>query len=183
MNGANGRNDDSQQVKPDPLAVAETPLGNSPTHAVESPSHPPTTGTDEDVTSEIGDNKGDKEIKQHKPLLVRVIEDDELNAFEQKTLKYAKAGFVVGFVTVFLAGLTAIIFYGQFKEAAGQTDLLASLRNKKEQIPLLPISRRSNKSPSCRRKRKPLRTMWRPFNARCELTSARGSNLISAANL
>jgi hypothetical protein len=124
VNQEGGGKNGSEESKPDPLGIAGNRASDSDVSRVESSAHPPIIAPDKNLSPKIPYAKGKKEIKERNPLLVRVIEDDDLDAFERKTLKYAKAGFAVGVVTIVLAGLTALIFYGQFKEAASQTDLL-----------------------------------------------------------
>lgn len=55
---------------------------------------------------------------------VRVIDDDDLNTFERRTLGLARLGFWIAVGTFVIAFITGWIFFQQLKEMAGQTDIL-----------------------------------------------------------
>jgi hypothetical protein len=67
------------------------------------------------------------------PLLVRVIEDDELSTFERRTGRYAMAGVGVAFLALVAACVTAYFIAGQFGEMAKQTSILAQSLEKQKQ--------------------------------------------------
>jgi hypothetical protein len=73
-------------------------------------------------------------VKGDGPFTVRVIEDDELSAFERKTVAFGKWGLVIAALSLLAACVAALVVFQQFKEMAAQTDLLsrASRQNRKD---------------------------------------------------
>ena len=63
--------------------------------------------------------------KDKEPLLVRVIEDDELSSFEERSISFARWGIGIAIFTILIGVGTAIVFWGQFRETWAQTDILA----------------------------------------------------------
>jgi hypothetical protein len=60
------------------------------------------------------------------PLLVRVIEDDELSQFERKTVRVAWWGFGIAVLSLVATVCAGIVFYRQFTEMAKQTTILSA---------------------------------------------------------
>jgi hypothetical protein len=61
--------------------------------------------------------------KPNEPLLVRVIEDDELSSFEQKTVLFGRWGVGVAILSLLAASVAGFFIFQQFEEMAAQTDL------------------------------------------------------------
>ena len=62
--------------------------------------------------------------KSVEPLSVKIIEDDELNSFERKTIRYGGAGVFVAFLALLAASVTGFFIYHQFEEMNAQTGLM-----------------------------------------------------------
>ena len=104
------------------LPVGEAAATTSPVKAVDSPAP---ASAQQNISADLrkeprehGEPKGDK------PLVVRIIEDDELSSFERKTVTFGKWGITIAAVSLIAACIAAFAVYQQFKEAASQTDLL-----------------------------------------------------------
>lgn len=74
------------------------------------------------------DNQSRKnnEHKSDSPLLVRIIEDDELSKFEEKTVRFGRWGIFITTLSLIAASCAAIFVYQQVQEMRGQTDLLGT---------------------------------------------------------
>jgi len=67
------------------------------------------------------------------PLLVRIIEDDELSTVERKTIRYGKLGIFVAFLAFVAGCVTGYFIWKQFGEMAKQTSILAASFEKQKQ--------------------------------------------------
>lgn len=64
--------------------------------------------------------------KRSDPLVVRIIEDDELSSFEQKTVKFGRWGLIVASFSFAAASAAAYFVYQQFAEMNAQTQILSA---------------------------------------------------------
>src|ERR1700722_7291331 len=117
---------DSGDVKPggnrQPLPVGDS----APQEPVKTPSQPSVpAASKQEIAAALQQQNGGPEIpKERKPLRVEIVKDDELSAFEKKTVIYTIIGIFISFLA-FIAACVAIVFvYQQFKEMADQTDIL-----------------------------------------------------------
>jgi hypothetical protein len=62
--------------------------------------------------------------KPLEPLSVKIIEDDELNHFERKSIRYGGVGILVAFLALLAASVTGFFIYHQFEEMNAQTGLM-----------------------------------------------------------
>jgi hypothetical protein len=118
-----GRSSDSTQLENhDPLAVAKT----APADPAVSVADPVVSApTQQAVSSDLsGEDPADDRERPPGPLLVRVVRDDDLNAFESKTVKYARLGVGLSVLSLVAAIAAAIVFYLQFREMSKQTGIL-----------------------------------------------------------
>ena len=88
-----------------------------PKAAATQPSVEPTT-SQKNLGANPANEKPINEIKERKPIPIKIIEDDVLKPFERKTLTLAWAG-------VIIAIITGIVFYRQFREMQTQTGILS----------------------------------------------------------
>lgn len=69
---------------------------------------------------------GNPDEKRHgEPFLVRILKDDELSSFEQRTVTFGKWGFFVAALSLLAACVAALFVFQQFQEMAAQTELLS----------------------------------------------------------
>lgn len=68
-----------------------------------------------------------------KPLLVRIVEDDELSSFERKTIRYGALGILVAFLALVAACVTGYFIYQQFA-AMEEANTLADYVAKKARL-------------------------------------------------
>jgi hypothetical protein len=114
--------DGASESRKDPL-----PIGESSPTAQEKPSIDPGVITKRQENVDSRNRQGDSDNNQGKtrePLPVRVIEDDELSKFELATIRFGRYGIGIAVATFLVACVSGYFFYGQFQQAANQTDLL-----------------------------------------------------------
>jgi hypothetical protein len=115
-------NDGAANTNQDPLPLGESvsaalpvelpkPIVSYPIVKQDIPSSPPNDASRRDAK------------KPKEPLQIRIVEDDELNSFEKKTIRFGTAGIVVAGLSLIAACLAAFFIFQQFKEMAAQTDL------------------------------------------------------------
>jgi hypothetical protein len=86
---------------------------------------PPTT-TQRQLSAQLHQASSDSKKKgKYSPLLVRVVEDDELNSFEKKTVTFGMVGLLIAFLSFVAASAAGYFVFQQFKEMADQTELLS----------------------------------------------------------
>lgn len=115
--------------KPPPIAE---PVPSQPTIEPVAPVIP-APGKGEFTTQPAQQQPTQKSHDPLKPLLVRVIEDDELSKFERTTLRYGVLGIFVAFLALVAACVTAYFINGQFKEMSNQTGILSASFEKQKQ--------------------------------------------------
>jgi hypothetical protein len=69
-------------------------------------------------------NAEQREFKIDQPLRVDLIKDGELTSFEKKTVRLGYWGSIIAACSLVAACVAAWVVFGQFKEMAGQTDLM-----------------------------------------------------------
>jgi hypothetical protein len=124
VNYEGGGDNGPEQADHRSLEVGKGSATNDDGSGIAPPPHASVNKSDKNIGTKASNKQGGNELNKRKPLFVRVGKEDNRSSFEERTLKYARLGFTVGVITILLGGITAMIFYDQFKEAANQTDLL-----------------------------------------------------------
>jgi hypothetical protein len=132
LNQENDANDKTTETDKDSLPIGEGPLTPPLQQPVTAP--PPSPVIQQNIGPNFPDSVGrGSETENGQPLPVRVVneplltrgtDDNELSTFEHRTLRYARWGFFVAAITLLVVGGTGIVFWGQLREMATQTDLL-----------------------------------------------------------
>lgn len=111
-------NDKSENAESNPVSVGDTVRAQSVTPA----------NVEENIRSALSndDSKENAGESNQIPLFrVDVVKDESLSGFERRTILLGRAGFWVAVITIGLGVVTAVIFWNQFREMAGQTDMLS----------------------------------------------------------
>jgi hypothetical protein len=122
MNGKPDAKEGATDTNKDSLPVGESASTALP---IDAPKPiVPETRAKQDIRTDPTDNTSQKNVgKPHEPLLVRVVEDDELNSFEQKTVLFGKWGVGVAALSLLAASVAGFYVFQQFREMSAQTDL------------------------------------------------------------
>ncbi len=111
--------------------VSPIPIANSVPSAPPMPSTEPLLPSSvkhtapENPDQQIGQSRTGNGPSGPSPVLVRIIEDDELSLFERRTVTFGGVGILIAAFSAIAASAAAYFVFQQFKEMADQTELLS----------------------------------------------------------